>query len=154
MDSEANTRHQVAVILLTCYRMEFFISPDRTDGYGYRDLGSKSRVISWIDRLSGQLKQISKDISALQGLDQICKMVIGRTKAFSTRSTSADEWVRERAPFSNEAIFHLIKTSVDLDMKDMFFAVYEICPEDLTPVISKIVGSDLLRYDLGVLLDK
>ena len=134
--------------------MEFFISQGRTDGYGYRDLGSKSRVISWIDRLSGQLKQISKDISALQGLDQICKMVIGRTKAFSTRSTSADEWVRERVPFSNEAIFHLIKTSVDLDMKDMFLAVYEICPEDLTPAISKIVGSALLRYDLEMLLDK
>lgn len=100
--SEANLRHQVAVVIPRCHRMEFFISPNITDGYPYRNYFEiKPRVIEWIRHFSEQLKRNSEEATAVESLDQICKMMIRRTKAFNSRQTSVAKSVREHAPFSN-----------------------------------------------------
>jgi hypothetical protein len=139
------------------HRMEFFFS-QKSDKhrlyYSHSSDSKKSQVTTWIDRLSGELLQPSKSEAAQESLKQICEMVTSRMQTFISGPTPAHSFERKYPPFSDEDIFRVIKTCVDVDMKDLFLAAYEICPEKLTPFMFQSVGLALLRYDLESLLDK
>jgi hypothetical protein len=137
--------------------MEFFFSQKSDEDRFYYSRSSESKkpqVATWIDRLSGELLQPSKSEAAQESLKQICEMVTSRMQTLISGPTPAHSFERQHPPFSDEDIFRVIKACVDLDMKDLFLAAYEVCPERLTPFMFQSVGLALLRYDLELLLDK
>ena len=150
----------MAILVHKSQRMEFLLSPNANrDLSDYNPWSPDNKrespdVLDWINRLTKELSLNPGDERVQDELEQICKMVIRRTKAYLTRPIPTKSWQTISAPFSDQVVTRIITTTIELNNKTLFVDAYDSCSLKTDLPIFRLVGCAILRYDLESLLPK
>jgi hypothetical protein len=108
-------------------------------------------------RLEELISVFSNDLNDAEirdELEQMCKMVIRRTKIWKNLSPSRYSHISISQPFSDTVLKRVVDTAMLLGDKEIFTGAYEICATQPSLSIHQSVGIALVRYDLKALLPK
>ncbi|KAH7327403.1 hypothetical protein BKA65DRAFT_597937 [Rhexocercosporidium sp. MPI-PUGE-AT-0058] len=154
-------RRTVAIIIPKARRIEFFISPyldTASESYQFSDRGSRKpgNVASLIQELSDDLSRSPGDAKILNGLEQICTLVIRRS--LELKASEDPNRNTDNTPFFSEQIrIRILSTCVDINSKELFLEAYDLCPDEL-PLASfpafRTIGVAVLRFKLHSILSK
>jgi len=122
--------------------------------YETPEQSQKPRIIDWIERISGELSRNAEDADARQSLEDICKLVISRTKLWKARTPAVQSRFSRDIPppFSDHVLSRVIAACFYIDEQDLFLEAFYICPANASPLALQSIGAALLRYDLRNLL--
>jgi len=153
-------------------RVEFFLGPNAVKKSLYSwDSDPQTvtpKVMEWVDRLSRELSNSPSDHTIQQDLENICKLVIRKLKAWKSDPPSRYSYgVSRTPPFSDEVLTRIIALSVELDKISHFMNGYEIWSARSLATFSvesscghssllmfRSIGTALLRYNLESLLPR
>ncbi|TVY62770.1 hypothetical protein LSUE1_G009132 [Lachnellula suecica] len=118
----------VALLVPKDYKIEFFLGQEtrltEINSNSNPDLEpTKSKTLSWIERLSAKSIENPEDHSTKEGLEAICNIVRSRLDAWETWPERARQ--TKRPPYCSEILARFMIVSVELDHRSLFPASFE-----------------------------